>query len=321
MSQALRAPAPAPSDDATTIRHGTAYGFLAYLLWGVLPLYFALLLPATPWEVLGHRVIWSLLICLVLLGAARQLRWALDMFRDRRLLLPMAAAGALIAVNWTVYTVAVMSGHVTEAALGYFLNPLVTVAMGVILLRERLRPAQWAAVGTGLVAGVYLSIDYGTLPWISLTLAFSFATYGLIKKQIGGSLSAVQSLTGETVVMLPLAVGLVVWLAVTDQQTFVGHGAGHATLLVLTGLITAVPLLLFAASAKRVPLVTIGLLQFVAPVLQLLSGVLVLGELVPASRWVGFALVWAALVILSVDSIVSSGRARRLARAAEGAAC
>lgn len=309
-----------PASETAEVRRGTAYGFLAYLLWGVLPLYFAVLVPATPWEVLGHRVLWSLLICAVLLWLARQLRWTLDMFRDRRLLLTMTAAGALIAINWTVYTVAVMSGHVTEAALGYFLNPLVTVAMGVLLLRERLRSAQWVAVGAGLVAGVYLAINYGTLPWISLTLAFSFATYGLIKKRIGSSLSAVQSLTGETVVMAPLALGIVIWLGVTGQQTFVGQGGGHTTLLVLTGVITAVPLLLFAAAAHRVPLVTIGLLQFIAPVLQLLGGVLVLGEVMPASRWVGFGLVWLALIILSVDSIVSSGRSRRLARAAEGAA-
>nr|WP_306237842.1 EamA family transporter RarD [Ornithinimicrobium sp. HY1745] len=309
-----------PASDTAEVRRGTAYGALAYLLWGVLPLYFALLIPATPWEVLGHRVLWSLLICGALLALAGQLRWAIDMFRDRRLLLTMTAAGALIAINWTVYTVAVMSGHVTEAALGYFLNPLVTVAMGVLLLRERLRPAQWVAVGAGLVAGVYLTINYGTLPWISLTLAFSFATYGLIKKHIGSSLSAVQSLTGETVVMAPLAVGIIIWLGVTDQQTFVGEGAGHTTLLVLTGVITAVPLLLFAAAAHRVPLVTIGLLQFIAPVLQLLGGVLVLGEVMPTSRWVGFGLVWVALIILSVDSVVSSGRSRRLARAAEGAA-
>ncbi|USQ80835.1 EamA family transporter RarD [Ornithinimicrobium faecis] len=309
-----------PASDTAEVWRGTAYGALAYLLWGVLPLYFALLIPATPWEVLGHRVLWSLLICGALLALAGQLRWAIDMFRDRRLLLTMTAAGALIAINWTVYTVAVMSGHVTEAALGYFLNPLVTVAMGVLLLRERLRPAQWVAVGAGLVAGVYLTINYGTLPWISLTLAFSFATYGLIKKHIGSSLSAVQSLTGETVVMAPLAVGIIIWLGVTDQQTFVGEGAGHTTLLVLTGVITAVPLLLFAAAAHRVPLVTIGLLQFIAPVLQLLGGVLVLGEVMPTSRWVGFGLVWVALIILSVDSVVSSGRSRRLARAAEGAA-
>lgn len=310
---------PSPAD-AATVRRGTTFGALAYLVWGALPLYFAVLLPATPWEVLAHRVVWSLLLCVVVLAAARRARWLVHMFRDRRLLLPLVAAGALIATNWTVYTVAVMSGHVTEAALGYFLNPLVTVAIGVLLLGERLRPAQYVAVGIGLAAAAYLTVDYGTLPWISLTLAFSFALYGLIKKQIGSSLSALDSLTGETVVMVPFAIALLVWLAASGQQTFIGEGGGHTALLVGTGVVTAVPLLLFAAAAKRVPLVTIGLLQFIAPVLQLLAGVVVLGEVMPLSRWVGFALVWIALIVLSVDSVVSVGRSRRLARAAEGAA-
>ncbi|WP_109473994.1 EamA family transporter RarD [Ornithinimicrobium cavernae] len=311
---------PPSAPDEAEVRRGTGYGVLAYLVWGALPLYFAVLKPATAWEVLAHRVVWSLLLCVLVLALARQARWVLDMFRDRRLLLTMTAAGALIATNWTVYTVAVMSGHVTEAALGYFLNPLVTVAIGVLVLRERLRPAQWVAVGTGLVAGVYLTVDYGTVPWISLTLALSFGTYGLLKKRIGSSLSALQSFTGETVVMTPLAIALLVWLGVTGQATFVGLGPGHTTLLVGTGIITAVPLLLFAAAATRVPLVTIGLLQFIAPVLQLLCGVLVLGEVMPPSRWLGFALVWVALTVLSVDSVLSAGRSRRLARAAEGAA-
>ena len=213
-----------------------------------------------------------------------------------------------------------MTGHVTEAALGYFLNPLVTVGLGVVVLGERLRPGQWVAVLIGLAAGVYLSIDYGSPPWISLTLAFSFAAYGLIKKRIGGSLSAIQSLTGETVVMTPFVIGLLAWLTLTGQQTFTGHGGGHSLLLLSTGLATTLPLLLFAAAARRVPLVTIGLLQFITPVLQLMAGVLLLGEVLPASRWVGFGLVWVALIILSVDSIVSAGRSRRLARAAEGAA-
>lgn len=265
-------------------------------------------------------MVWSLLLCLVLLVLARRARWLIEMFRNPRRLGLMVTAGALIGTNWTVYTIAVLSGHVTEAALGYFLNPLVTVGIGVLVLRERLRPGQWAAVAIGLIAGVYLSIDYGSPPWISLTLALSFATYGLIKKQIGASLSALESLSGETVVMAPFAIALLVWLAATGQQTFTGHGAGHTALLVSAGLATTVPLLLFAAAAKRVPLVTIGLLQFLTPVLQLLSGVLLLGEVLPTSRWIGFGLVWVALIVLSLDSVISSGRSRRLARAAQGAA-
>ncbi|HLS45228.1 MAG TPA: EamA family transporter RarD, partial [Ornithinicoccus sp.] len=306
---------PAPSSrEADTVRRGTTYGLLAYLLWGAFPLYFAALKPATALEVLGHRVVWSLVLCVVLLALARQLGWVLELLRDRRMLISLVVAGVFIATNWTVYLVAVLTGHVTEAALGYFLNPLVTVALGVLVLGEKLRAGQWVAVAIGLAAGVYLTIDYGAPPWISLTLAFSFATYGLIKKRVGGSLSAIQSLTGETLAMAPFALGLLGWLWLTGQQTFTGHGAGHTLLLVSTGVATTVPLLLFAAAARRVPLVTIGLLQFINPVLQLLAGVLVLGEVLPVSRWVGFGLVWLALAVLTVDSVVTAGRARRLAR-------
>lgn len=314
------ASAPDGPGGTATVRRGTAYGFLAYLLWGAFPLYFVALQPAGALEILAHRVVWSLLLCVVILALARRARWVLDMFRDRRQLGTLTLAGLLIGVNWTVYIVAVLSGQVTEAALGYFLNPLVTVALGVVLLRERLRPAQWVAVTIGLAAAVYLTVDYGSPPWISLVLACSFACYGLLKKRLGVSLSALQSLTGETVVLTPFAIALLVWLAVTGEQTFTGHGAGHLLLLVSAGVATTVPLLLFAAAAKRVPLVTIGLLQFLTPVLQLLAGVVVLGEVLPASRWLGFGLVWIALIVLSVDSVVSVGRSRRLARAAEGAA-
>ena len=311
---------PASPDEAATVRRGTAYGFLAYLLWGAFPLYFVALKPAGALEILAHRVIWSLLLCLLILALTRRARWVLDMFRDRRQLGTLTLAGLLIAVNWTVYLLAVLSGKVTEAALGYFLNPLVTVALGVIILRERLRPAQWVAVSLGVVAAIYLAINHGSPPWISLVLASSFACYGLLKKRLGASLSALHSLTGETVVLTPFAIALLVWLTVAGEQTFTGHGTGHMLLLVSAGVATTVPLLLFAAAATRVPLVTIGLLQFLTPVLQLLAGVLVLGEVMPASRWVGFGLVWVALVTLSVASVVSAGRSRRLARAAQGAA-
>lgn len=322
MTRTVGAPAPATTagPDPSAVRRGTAYGALAYLWWGAFPLYFVALKPAGALEVLAHRVVWTLVICVAVLALTRQLRWIRDMFRDGRRLGTMTFAGLLIGTNWTVYTFAVLSGHVTEAALGYFLNPLVTVGIGVIVLRERLRPAQWVAVAIGLAAAVYLTIDYGSPPWISLVLAFSFATYGLLKKHLGGSMSALDSLTAETVVLLPFAIGLLIWLSATGEQTFTGHGGGHTALLLTTGIATAIPLLLFAASAKRVPLVTVGLLQFLTPVLQLLTAVLLLGEVLPASRWIGFGMVWVALVVLSVDSVVSAGRSRRLARAARGAA-
>lgn len=301
-------------------QQGTLYGFLAYLIWGVFPLYFAVLRPAGPWEIVAHRIIWTLLLCAIVLVVLRDLRWLLDLARRPRRLAGVAGAGVLIATNWGIYTYAVLSGHVTEAALGYFLNPLVTVALGVIVLRERLRRLQWVAVGIGTVAAVYLTVDYGRPPWISLALAFSFASYSLLKNRLGISLSALRSLAGESLVILPVAVVILVWLAGRDQTTFLGHGTGHTLLLVSTGVATAVPLLLFAAAASRVPLSTVGLLQFLTPFLQLLIGVLVMGEHVPASRWVGFALVWVALAVLTVDMLGAVHRTRRDGRRAAAAA-
>lgn len=306
---------------------GVVFGFLAYLLWGAFPLYFMMLAPAGPWEILGHRVVWSLLFCLVVLVALGRLGDLAELARDRRRAWLMAAAGLTIGVNWTVYVAAVTTGHVTEAALGYFLNPLATIVLGVVLLRERLRPLQWLAVGIAGVAAAYLTLDYGEPPWISLALALSFATYGLLKKRVGASVSALQSLTAETIALLPIALGILTWLALsppgstTTHQTFAGHGWGHALWLVSAGVATAIPLLLFAAAASRVTLVTIGMLQFLTPVLQLLVGVLLMGETMPASRWAGFTLVWIALALLVVDMVRAAGQRRRhdrLARAAGG---
>lgn len=312
-----RTPAAASSDipGLTHASRGTAYGLAAYGLWGLFPLYLQALRPAGAVEVLAHRVLWSLLICLGVLAVMGRLPWIGSLLRRPRMLAAVSIAGVLIATNWTVYTFAVLSEHVTEAALGYFLNPLVTVALGVILLHERLRRLQWVAVGIGAVAAIYLTVDYGRPPWISLTLALSFASYGLVKKRVGTSLSAIQSLTAETLVIAPVALAVVVWLAATGAQTFAHEGTGHALLLAGAGLATAVPLLLFAAAARRVPLTTIGLLQFLTPVLQLLTAVLLLGESMPLSRWVGFALVWVALVLLSTDSLVQARRNRRARRA------
>ncbi|WP_237141375.1 EamA family transporter RarD [Serinicoccus hydrothermalis] len=302
-------------DAARRTQQGTAYGFLAYLLWGIFPLYFATLRPAGPWEIVAHRIVWTLVLCGLILLIRRDLAWMVALARTPRRLLGVALAGALIATNWGIYTYAVLSGHVTEAALGYFLNPLVTVALGVVILRERLRRLQWTAVGIGIVAAIYLTIDYGSPPWISLALACSFALYSLLKNRLGVSLSALRSLVGETLAILPVAVIILLWLARADATTWGGHGGVHTVLLMTTGIATAVPLLLFAAAASRVPLSTVGLLQFLTPVLQLLCGVLLLGESVPASRWVGFALVWLALAVLSTDMVRQVRRGRRERRA------
>ncbi len=297
--------------DARELRRGTAYGAGAYLLWGAFPLYFRALKPAGAVEIVVHRVAWSLVVCLLLLAVTRQVAWVRPLLRAPRQLATLAVAALCIALNWGIYVYAVNSGHVVEAALGYFINPLVTVLVGVLVLHERLSRPQWVAVGLGAVAVVVLAAGYGRPPWIALSLAASFATYGLMKKRVGVGVGAVASLTTETALLFPLAVAALVWLEATGRGTMTVDAPWHGLLLASTGVATALPLLLFAASARRVPLVTIGLLQFVTPVLQLLVGVLLLGESVPLTRWVGFAIVWAALVVLTVDSVQASRRRSR----------
>ncbi len=308
-----------PPQESST-GNGAAYGFLAYLIWGAFPLYFNALKPAGAWEVLAHRIVWTLVVCLIALGVTRNLGFLRRLVGDRRQLGATTIAGLLIAVNWGVYIQAVDSGHTVEAALGYFLNPLVTVALGVVVLRERLRILQWVAVAVGALACVYLAIDYGRPPWISVILALSFASYGFMKKRIGGTLTPIESLSAESAVLTPIAIVMLVVVGMTGNATFSNHGAGHSMLLLAAGIVTAVPLLLFAAAASRVPLVTIGLLQFITPILQLLCGVLLLGEHMPFARWIGFGIVWIALVLLTFDSLKAGAHARRLARAAENCA-
>jgi chloramphenicol-sensitive protein RarD len=315
-------PSPAaagPATDQRSVRNGTVFGLTAYLLWGAFPLYLHLLLPAGALEILLHRMIWSLVVCVIALALLRDVRWVRPLLRQPARLLMLGVAAVTIALNWGVYIYAVNSGHVVEAALGYFFNPIVTVLLGVFLLRERLRPMQWAAVVLGLVAAVVLTLDYGRPPWAALVLALSFATYGLMKKRVGVGLGALASLSAETALLFPFAVGALLWIELNGHGTFASEGTGHALLLASTGIATAVPLLLFAAAARRIPLVTIGLLQFLAPVLQLLCGVLLMGEVVPPSRWIGFGIVWVALVVLTLDSL-HAAHAVRLGRAAEGAA-
>ncbi len=298
-------------------RGGTAFGAGAYLLWGVFPLYFRALRPAGAVEIVIHRMVWTLLVCLVIIAVTRQAAWFRVLVRQPRQLATLAVAATFIALNWGIYVYAVNSGHVVEAALGYFINPLVTVLAGVLLLHERLSRAQWVAVALGAVAVAVLTADYGRPPWIALALAGSFATYGLMKNRVGGRVGALASLTTETALLFPLAAGALVWLEVTGRGTFTTAGPWHGLLLASTGVATALPLLMFAAAARRVPLVMIGLLQFITPVLQLLCGVLLLGEQVPTTRWIGFAIVWVALSVLTVESLRSSRARVVAARAAE----
>lgn len=292
------------------VEPGVLYGLGAYGLWGVFPLYFRLLNRSGPVEVVLHRVLWSLLVCLAVVGALRGWAELAACLRSRRRTLLLGTAAAVLALNWGVYVYAVNTGHVVEASLGYFINPLVTVLLGVLVLRERLRRLQWAAVGVGTVAVAVLTVDYGRLPWIALSLALSFGCYGLIKNRVGVTVGAVTSLTTETLLLAPVAAGVLAWFEVTGRGTFGANPPWQGLLLASAGVATVIPLLLFAAAARRVALSTLGLLQYLTPVLQLLCGVVLLGEQMPASRWIGFGLVWAGLVLLTVDSVRTVRRAR-----------
>jgi chloramphenicol-sensitive protein RarD len=252
-------------------RQGFLLGLAAYVLWGGFPLYWPLLEPAGSVELLAHRICWSVLTLAVLVLVLRRTGQFRALFRDRRVFLLLSLAAVVITINWGTYIYGVTNDRVVESSLGYFMNPLVTVLMGVLILGERLRSLQWLAMGVGAVACIVLTVDYGRPPWIALVLAFSFGTYGLAKKQAGAE--AVESLTLETMLLAPLALGYLAWLTMQGSSTFGTEGIGHAVLLMSAGLVTAVPLLCFGAAAIRVPMVTLGLLQYLAPVLQFGLGV------------------------------------------------
>ena len=301
-------------------RRGVLLGVLAYGLWGLFPLYWKLLPPASAIEGLAHRIAWSLVAVLGALwfvarrrGGPR--RWVDGLgavVRDRRKVLPLAAAAIAITFNWGTYIWAVNHDNVVETSLGYFINPLGTVLLGVAVLGERLRPAQWAAVGLGTVAVVVLTVAYGRLPWIALVLAVTFAFYGLMKKF--AMVGAVESQAIETGVMALPAVAFIVALEASGSGTFLGHGVPHALVLIGTGLVSVGPLLAFGAATLRIPLSLLGLLQYLAPVLQFLIGVLVFGEHMPPQRWFGFGLVWLALAVLTWDGLRGRRRSARISR-------
>lgn len=298
----------------TPERHGLGVlsAWFAYGIWGLFPLYFHALRPAGATEILAHRILWTLVVCVLVLTLRRELVALLRQMRGR-LALGIGIAAYLIAINWFIYVYAVGTGRTNEAALGYFLNPIVTVALGVIVLGEKLRPLQWVAVGCGALAALYLTFAGGGLPWISLVLACSFGGYGLTKKKLGATLPALQSLSAETIFLIPAAIGLLWWVGADGALTFTTDVPWHPLLLVSAGIVTAIPLLLFAEAARRIPLVTIGLIQFITPVLQLVVSVTLLDEHLSPARWVGFAIVWVALAFLTVDSLRSARHRRRRA--------
>jgi chloramphenicol-sensitive protein RarD len=291
------------------VRRGLIFGATAYLIWGLFPLYFPLLQPAGALEILAHRMVWSLVVSAIVLTVVRG--WSAIRAMPARVWALVLAGAMLIAVNWGIYIWAVNNQHVVEAALGYFINPLVTVLFGVLIFSERLRVTQWTAVGLGAAAVAVLAVAGGTFPWVAISLAASFACYGLVKKVI--PLPPTASLTSEGLILLLPALGYLTFLAVQGTSTLTSYGAGHVLLLASSGVVTCVPLLAFAVAAQALPLSVLGLLQYLTPTAQFLLGVLWFDEAMPPYRWVGFVLVWAALVVLTLDVLrhARDGRSRQ----------
>jgi chloramphenicol-sensitive protein RarD len=291
------------------LRTGYAYALTANLSWGFFPIYFKALRPSSAVEILAYRILGSIVLVALLVFATRGWRRVLALWHRPRTLAVIGAATALIALNWGTYIYGVDSGHVVETSLGYFINPLVAVFFGLFAFGERLRRWQWVALGIGAVAVIVLSVDYGRLPWIALTLAFSFAAYGLVKKRLG--LPPTDGLFVESAMLTLPALAYVGWLTAQGRSTLGHVSPAHTVLLLLSGVATAVPLLLFAAAAQRLPLVTMGLLFYLTPAMQLTWGVVVGREPMPPARWLGFALIWVALAVFSVDALWRSRVDRR----------
>ncbi|WGT48111.1 EamA family transporter RarD [Tessaracoccus lacteus] len=288
---------------------GLISGITAYALWGLFPLYFVLFARSGAFEVVAYRALWSLVFCLLLLAVTRSLGQLRAILRDRRSALVLGVAGLLIAINWTTYVYGVATGRTLDAALGYFINPLAVTLLGVLVLGERLRRAQWIALAFGAAAVVVLVVAYGEFPFIAITLALSFGTYSLVKKLAGRSVAPTPGLAMETAAVAPIALGYLIYLGVTAGGT-VDLLSGYGLLMATTGVVTAIPLILFADAARKVSLVTIGMLQYLAPIGQFLVGWLAFGEPMPAARWAGFALVWVAVLIFAVDAVLLARRRR-----------
>jgi chloramphenicol-sensitive protein RarD len=293
----------------TEERRGFALGLGAFGMWGVFPLFWPLLEPSGATEILAHRIVWSLLVTTVMLLVTQRFSTLAAIWRVPRRRYAMTVAGIVICFNWGTYIWGVNNGHVVDTSLGYYINPLVTVLMGVVFLRERLRPWQWTALGIAFAGVLVLSAQVGHPPWISLILAFSFGTYGLVKKQ--AAVGPIEGLTWEALVLVPFAFGYLVWLTASDRATAWSQGPWHIVLLILTGVITTAPLLCFAGAANRISLTTLGLLQYLAPTIQLILGVTLLDEAMTTVRWIGFSIVWLALAVFTVESVVA-GRRRRV---------
>lgn len=298
-------------------RRGYLFGVSAYVLWGLFPLYWNLTQPAGAPEVLAHRIVWSAVFTAALLLALRQLNRLRSLLQRPRQLAWIGVAAVLISANWGVYVYGVHIGRVVETSLGYFINPLIFVLCGMLVFGERLRRAQWAAVGIGAAAVIVLTVDYGRPPWIALTLAGTFALYGMVKKRQG--LPAARGLFAESAVLALPALVFAVWLGAAGNATFGTLGIGHTLILASAGIATAAPLLFFAGAANRIPLTAIGMLQYIAPTMHFVIGVVVFAETMTAASWAGFALVWTALAIFSADAVRHARRGAAAAASTTGA--
>ena len=282
---------------------GLIYGVSAYVLWGMFPLYWPLLEPANPLEIVSHRAVWTLVFCIIVLAISHALKSTLATFKRPKVAIKLFLASILISINWLVYIWATNNGHVVEASLGYYINPLIIIAFGVILLKEKMRQLQWVAVAIATVGVIILTVDYGRLPWVALGLALSWGTYGLVKKQLG--LGALEGLAIETMIAFIPYCGYLIFIGSKGEGQF-GNEIGLTVLLISAGAVTAIPLLLFNGSTTRLPYSTIGLLQYITPTIQFSIGVWVNHEAMPTARWVGFIFIWLALITLASDLLKSS---------------
>ncbi|WP_341727950.1 EamA family transporter RarD [Brooklawnia sp.] len=283
---------------------GISLGFGAYFLWGLFPLYFKLLSRSGAFEVVAYRITCCLLFCVLVVALTRGWRQIGEVLHNRRAVVILAGAGLLVSLNWTLYVWGVNNGHAIDASLGYFINPLMSAALGVVLLGEKMRRAQWVAFAISALAVVVLVVGYGSVPWVALGLASTFALYGLMKKKVGAGVPALPGLAIETSAATPFALGYLIYLGVVGANTV--HLDGYAAVIALAGPVTAIPLLLFASASAKVPLSTMGILQYVCPILQFLIAWLIFGEQMPPARWLGFAIIWVAVAIFVVDALVHS---------------
>ncbi len=285
------------------MKKGVWFALAAYMIWGLFPVYWKWLHQVPAVQLLGHRVVWSFVVLAFAIGLTRQWRALRAAAFRRRVLLIYLVAAILISINWLTYLLAVNSGFVVEASLGYFINPLISVLLGVVVLRERLRPLQWVPIGLAAVGVVYFSLAYGSVPWYAITLALSFGLYGLVKKT--APLNSLYGMTLETALMLVPALAYLLYTEASHQGAFLHTNLTITLLLVGGGLVTTVPLLLFGSAAQRIPLALLGVLQYINPTLQFLLGTLVYHEPFSASRLIGFSIVWAALILYGVEGLVA----------------